>query len=154
MKNKYLQFKISIVLSAIALIPVFSSACFADAKPTSITCDSVTPVSSLSNILFKNSNLHGGRGRTFLDQDRQFKGKRTLWVARLDGKVISCFGLYRCDYPYGCRYYQAMCGDRTSNSSLTRSARKGGSSIALVGTGKGQCFSIDTSLARDGSVRK
>ncbi len=125
------------------------------AKPvTSISCTSVTDVAGLKNVLYKNENIHGGRGRTFLDQDHQLGGTRKLYVAGMNGAVFSCFGLYRCDRPYGCRYYQAMCGDRVSNRSFIKKARSNGDHNILVGKKKGPCFKIDSTAYRYGSVRK
>ena len=122
---------------------------------SNLTCTSITDVASLRNVLYKNDNVHGGRGRTFLDQDHRLKGTATLKVAGTNGKVFSCFGLYRCDNPFGCRYYQAMCYDRVSNTDFIRLARaNGGTKYALVGKDNGPCYKIDTSLSRYGSVRK
>jgi len=123
--------------------------------PGGLKCNSISPVASQSNILYKDSNLHGGRGRTFLDQDHRFGGVRRLNVAGTNQKIISCFGLYACDQPYGCRYYQAMCGDGLAKSQLVAKARQnGGSSTVLVGDGSGRCFSFDSGASRVGSVRK
>ena len=38
-----------------------------------IKCTSTRDVGRMSNALYKDGNLHGGRGRTFLDQDHQFR---------------------------------------------------------------------------------
>lgn len=120
-----------------------------------LTCSSVVDVASLRNVLYKNENVHGGRGRTFLDQGRRLKGVRTLKVAAMDGTIYSCFGLYRCDSPFGCRYYQAMCGDSVSNSQFSKKAKQlGNSYYALVGTGSGTCYKILTTTNRYGNVIK
>lgn len=126
------------------------------AKANTLTCKKIVDVGTLRNLLYKNSNLHGGRGRSFLDQDHQLGGVRTLKVAGTNGKIFSCFGLWACDHPYGCRYYQAMCGDSLSNASFAAKARQnGGSNFALVGNGNGKtCFKINAASARYGSVRK
>ena len=123
-------------------------------QPGTISCSSVTDIGGLSNILYKSSNLHGGRGRSFLDQDHRFGGVRKLLVAGSNGKVIGCFGLYACDQPFGCRYYQAMCGDATSNSVFAANAAQNGGTRVLVGTGTGMCFSFPANVSRYGSVRK
>lgn len=120
-----------------------------------LTCTSITDVATLNNVLYKNENKHGGRGRTFLDQDRRFGGTRTLRVAGTNGKIFGCFGLWACDRPFGCRYYQAMCHDSLSNRNFARAAKaNGGTFDALVGTGRGKCFKIRADLSRYGSVRK
>jgi hypothetical protein len=126
-----------------------------NAMGTTLQCTSVTDVGTLRNVLYKNENVHGGRGRTFLDQGHRFRGVRTLKIAAMNGTVYACFGLYRCDSPFGCRYYQAMCGDSVSNSQFARKAQQlGGSYYALVGTGNGACYKILTTVSRYGSVYK
>jgi hypothetical protein len=125
------------------------------ASGSKLQCSSVVDIASLRNVLYKNENVHGGRGRTFLDQGRRLKGTRTLRVAAMDGTIYSCFGLYRCDSPFGCRYYQAMCGDSVSNSNFAKKAKQlGGSYYALVGTGRGTCYKILTTTSRYGNVIK
>lgn len=121
-----------------------------------LRCSSITDVSGLRDVLYKNANLHGGRGRTFLDQSHRLGGVRTLKVAGTNNKIFGCFGIFACDRPYGCRYYQALCGDGLSNSQFAAKARQnGGSKYALVGDGgkRGKCFKIDASASRYGSVR-
>jgi|GEM_PF-4621296 len=125
------------------------------AQGSTLTCTSVTDIKSIPNILYKNSNVHGGRGRTFLDQGRRLRGVRTLRVAGMNGTIYSCFGLYKCDSPFGCRYYQAMCRDSLSNSQFAaRAQANGGTFYALVGAGNGPCFKILTNVSRYGNVRK
>lgn len=123
-------------------------------RANKVTCTQVVQVSSQRNILYKSSNLHGGRGRTFLDQDHQCGGARRLTVAGTNKTPFACFGLYACDHPYGCRYYQALCGDGLSNTQFSSRARQnGGSSVAYVACGR-KCFAFDSKLSRVGSVRK
>lgn len=121
---------------------------------STITCSSVIDVGGLRNVLYKDQNVHGGRGRTFLDQDRRLHGARTLSIAGQNGKVIGCFGLYRCDWPFGCRYYQAMCHDMSSKTTFMKNAKKNGGITVLVGTGSGTCYSFPANASRYGSVRK
>lgn len=128
---------------------------FAKAAAGTLTCTSIKDLSKQRNVLYKNSNLHGGRGRTFLDQDRQLKGVRRLKVSGTDGTVFSCFGLYACDRPFGCRYYQATCGDKLSNAKFAAKARLyGGTTTVYVGKGNGVCYSFNATKSRVGSVRK
>jgi hypothetical protein len=124
------------------------------AQAETLTCTSIVDVKTQRNVLYKNQNLHGGRGRTFLDQDRQLAGTRRLKVAGLNGNVFSCFGLFRCDAPYGCRYYQAPCKDTLSNKSFIAKANENGGNYVLVGKGNGKCFKVSASAARYGAVRK
>lgn len=121
-----------------------------------ISCSSVVDISSLPNVLYKNENLHGSRGRTWLDQGRRSGGVRRLVIAGLDGVVFGCFGLYACDSPYGCRYYQAMCSDPLSNSQFIGAATShgGGSPYAYVSTGSGTCYKFKADTARYGNIIK
>ena len=143
-------------LFAITALFYFSSFCsHANAAPSgTLSCSSVTDVSGLGNVLYKNANKHGGRGRSFLDQDHRFGRTRRLLVAGSNGNVIGCFGLWACDRPYGCRYYQAMCGDSTSNQTFAVNAARNGGTRVLVGRGTGRCFSFPANVSRYGSVRK
>jgi hypothetical protein len=124
------------------------------AQAETLTCTSIVDVKTQRNVLYKNENLHGGRGRTFLDQDRQLGGTGRLKVAGLNGNVFSCFGLFRCDSPYGCRYYQATCKDTLSNKQFVTKANENGGNYVLVGKGKGKCFKVSASASRYGAVRK
>ena len=124
------------------------------AQAETLTCTSIVDVKTQRNVLYKNENLHGGRGRTFLDQDRQLGGVRRLKVAGLNGTVFSCFGLFRCDSPYGCRYYQATCKDTLSNKQFVTKANENGGNYVLVGKGKDKCFKVSASASRYGAVRK
>lgn len=138
------------ILALVASLFVVSSA-----QAETLTCSTITDVKNLKNILYKNENVHGGRGRTFLDQTRQLGGIRRLKVAGLDGTVFSCFGLYKCDQPYGCRYYQATCKDTLSNKKFVERANELGGNYVLVGKGTGgKCFKVQANAARYGAVRK
>ena len=118
-----------------------------------LKCKTTLDAARLGNVLYKNQNIHGGRGRTFLDQGHRFYGARTLRVAGTNGTIFGCFGLFRCDSPYGCRYYQAMCHDGLSNSAFAATARRnGGTTMALVSNGGGLCIKINAASARYGSV--
>lgn len=135
---------------ALAATLLFASA----AQAETLTCNTTVDVKNAKTILYKNENLHGGRGRTFLDQTRQLGGVRTLKVAGLNGTVFSCFGLFKCDQPYGCRYYQAMCKDTLSNKKFIEKAKELGGDYVLVGKGNGKCYKVQASAARYGAVRK
>jgi hypothetical protein len=124
------------------------------APAKALSCSSVTDIGKLRNVLFKNANVHGQRGRTFLDQGHRFGGKRTLPVINAKGTQVGCFGLYRCDFPFGCRYYQAMCGDPSGNGAFARKVKAGGGNTAyIVGPGN-VCLSFPATAARYGSVKK
>lgn len=153
----------------IASIFLLSVLCFtgnAHAAAKTLTCDKVVSVGKIRGILYKNQNVHGGYGRTFLDRDHRFKATQRLIVAKKvvtkldDGTeqitypAISCFGLQACDTKaYGCRYYQHLCGDFTSNSVFIKRATTKAGKLAFVGTSKGTtCYSFPSDRSRFGSL--
>jgi len=123
-------------------------------KKVSSSCSKTIDMGGVPNMLFKNSNVHGGRGRSLLDQGHSFGGTRTLRVLGANNKQIGCFGLWACDHPFGCRYYQAMCHDSLSNSAFLSAARKNGGTTVYVTNGSGRCYSFPASSARYGHVFK
>lgn len=127
----------------------------ARSKAATLKCTTVTDINTLNDILYKSSNLHGGRCGTWLDQDHRLGGSRTLRVAGTNKTIFGCFGLYACDRPYGCRYYQRMCGTCLSKSQIAAKARaNGGTTTAYVGNGNGRCYSFNANTDRYGRVRK
>ena len=158
--------KLCIVALAFALCWVtFESPAFA--KTRRLKCRKIISLSKLPNLLYKNSNVHGGRGRTLIDSSGRLGRVGTLWVAKVqpgtlqaDGTkskptypVFSCFGLWACDEPYGCRYYQAMCGDGLSNSSFAAKAKTKAGKLAIVGNGRSKtCYSFPADASRFGNI--
>ncbi len=119
-----------------------------------LKCRKIVPLKKQRSVLYKDNNIHGGRGRTFIDQDRQLGGPSRLYVAGLNKRIFSCFGLWSCAGGWGCRYYQATCGDRLSNKDFIRKAKRNsnGRPKALVGAGKGKCFLMTATASREGNV--
>ena len=141
------------VAAVLALLVVAQPLHAAPRATGKVSCRTTLDAARLGNVLFKNENVHGGRGRTFLDQGHRFGGTRRLTVAGTNGTPYACFGLWACDHPYGCRYYQRLCGDGLSNSGFAAGARKnGGSTTALVTNGSGLCIKINAAASRYGSV--
>lgn len=48
---------------------------------TTISCTSVVDISTLPNLLYQNENIHGSRGRTWLDQGHRQGGTRRVYIA-------------------------------------------------------------------------
>lgn len=164
------------LIAAIAVLGVFlvsSDAFAAKSKPKvkedTLKCKKVIDIRTLPNVLYKDSNIHGGRGRTWIDSEGRLGRARLLTIAKIvKGKKnkktgkrtrtkyvkVGCFGLFACDAPYGCRYYQAMCKDPISNSELERRTNtRGTNNMAVVGNGNGQtCYSFDASASRYGNI--
>ncbi len=115
-------------------------------------CGLTLSIDKVSWVLYKPSNLHGGRGPTFLVQDpAERTGKRRLQIKDINCKTISYFGLYATDRPYGARYYQASGGSRHTAQQLYRLATKAGSSTILV-EGKGKWVAVNDPRLRQGRV--
>ncbi len=116
-------------------------------------CQTVTPLTSLSGILYKPENIHGGRGPTFLVQSpKERTSKRSIEIRDVNCKKIGSFGLWATDWPYGARYYQAVKGGSSlSAKQLYSKARKAGSSSILV-QGVNKWIRVTNPLKREGKV--
>ncbi len=126
-------------------------------KPSEMSigkCGVVVSISSLSGVLYKESNLHGGRGPTFLVQNSSEQtGKAKLLIKDMNCKVISSFGLYAKDYPYGERFYEGVPGGAGHNADeLYALARKAKSSAILVEGVNGKWIKVNDPRHRQGSV--
>jgi len=116
-------------------------------------CGTVVSIDAVRWVLYKPSNLHGGRGPTFLVQNPSERtGKNRLEIRDVNCKVIAYFGLWAVDAPYGARYYQGIPrGSRFSAKKLAQAASRAGSSAILV-QGKGKLIKIDDPRKRQGAV--
>jgi hypothetical protein len=113
-------------------------------------CPNIVSINSLRYILYKPSNLHGGRGMTFLVQNPQERpGKSRIEMRSLACKNVGFFGLFKTDYPYGARYYQQTGGSGNNTGVILR--KLGGSKSILV-EGRGKWIRIDNINFRQGSV--
>ena len=115
-------------------------------------CSKVVSIQGLNGILYKPENLHGGRGPTLLVQNPYERtGKRRIEVRDLNCKLISSFGLYRTDWPYGARYYERSGGGKHTAKQLSLLAKKGGGASILV-EGVQKWILIKNPLRREGEV--
>ena len=106
-------------------------------------------------VLYKPSNLHGGRGPSFLVQNvAERTNKQTIEIRDARCRVIAAFGLFRTDSPYGSRYYMRSGGTGQSDGELLALARQAGSNNILVEGVGGKWILVRNPLERDGSVRK
>lgn len=119
------------------------------------TCSNVVSIDKLRGVLYKESNLHGGRGPTFLVQNvNERTNKRKIEIRSVTCKLIGSFGLFRTDFPYGSRYYQKTGGSNLNARQLLLKALVGGSSSAILVEGKGKWIRVDNPLRRQGNIRK
>ena len=128
----------------------------ASASAESITaCGRIVPITEAGQILYKPTNVHGGRGPTFLVQnyDEQTGRKRREIRRATDCKRIGYFGLWSIGWPYGERYYQrAPGGSRLSAKDLYTKAGGRRKSAILVQGINGRWIRIANPLKREGEV--
>jgi len=116
------------------------------------TCSKIVSIGSLRYVLYKPSNLHGGRGPTFLVQNPSERtGKRKLLIKDKNCKTISSFGLYATDQPYGARYYTGVPGGKYHNAQKLRSLAKGG--YILVEGKNDKWVKVANPLNRQGTIK-
>ena len=116
----------------------------------------VVPINSISGggVLYKSSNLHGGRGPTFLVQNAAERtGKQVIEIRDARCQVIGSFGLFATDQPYGARYYTRSGGSGIDSNGLLAAASLVGSTNILV-EGKDKWIRVKNPQDREGSVRK
>ncbi len=116
-------------------------------------CAEKVSIDDLNGVLYKPDNLHGARGPTFLVQNAYERTKKKRIVIRdVNCKIISQFGLYATDWPYGARYYQKSGGGKHSASQLYRLAKLAGSSNIFVEGTKGRQIVITDPRKRQGTI--
>ena len=90
----------------------------------------VVPINEISGggVLYKSSNIHGGRGPTFLVQNvAERTGKQVIEIRNARCEVIGSFGLFATDQPYGARYYTRSGGSGIDSDGLLAAASLVGS---------------------------
>lgn len=116
----------------------------------------VIPINSLigNGVLYKPSNLHGGRGPSFLVQNvAERTNKQVIEVRDAACNLIGTLGLFATDQPYGSRYYSKSGGSGFEDDQLYALARQVGSSNILI-EGVNKWIRVKDPRAREGSVRK
>ena len=115
----------------------------------------VVPIMSLSEVLYKPSNLHGGRGPSFLVQNvAERTNKQVLEIRNARCEVIATIGLFRTDQPYGSRYYMRSGGSGQDGDELLRIASLVGSTNILIEGVNGKWIRIKNPTEREGTIRK
>lgn len=117
----------------------------------------VVPVNQIpgAGVLYKPSNLHGGRGPSFLVQNvGQRTNKRSLQIRNARCEEIATIGLYKTDQPYGSRYYMRSGGTGQDADELFRLANLVGSDNILIEGVNGTWIRVRNPQNREGSVRK
>jgi hypothetical protein len=116
----------------------------------------VVPINAIAGggVLYKPSNLHGGRGPSFLVQNvAERTNKKVIEIRNARCEVIATLGLYATDEPYGSRYYSRSGGSGQDADELFRLAELAGSPNILV-EGVNKWIRVRNPNERDGSVRK
>jgi hypothetical protein len=110
---------------------------------------------SLTEVLYKPSNLHGGRGPSFLVQNvAERTNKQVLEIRNARCEVIATIGLFRTDQPYGSRYYMRSGGSGQDADELLRLASLVGSTNILIEGVNGKWIRIKNPNEREGTIRK
>lgn len=146
---------ISISVAAFGLLLAPTAPAFADA--TNVCAGHVVPITEIpgAGVLYKASNIHGGRGPSFLVQNvGQRTNKKTLEIRNARCEVIAAIGLYATDQPYGSRYYMRSGGTGQDADELLRLANLVGSDNILIEGVNGTWIRVRNPENREGSVRK
>ena len=141
----------------IAFLVVFGLSSYVLAQDQNICGGKIVSIRNIAGggVLYKPSNLHGGRGPSFLVQNvTERTNKQTIEIRDARCRVIAAFGLFRTDSPYGSRYYMRSGGTGQSDGELLALARQAGSNNILVEGVGGKWILVHNPLERDGSVRK
>ena len=125
--------------------------------PNSVgTCVNIVSINRIpgAGVLYKPSNVHGGRGPSFLVQNvKERTNKQVIEVRDARCQPIGTFGLFRTDQPYGSRYYSRSGGSGFDDDQLLGLAKRVGSSNILI-EGVGKWILVKNPKNREGSVRK
>ena len=151
----------SLLIAALALTIVSASAAraedAAEAAPKARTiCQNIVPINEIpgGGVLYKSSNLHGGRGPTFIVQNvAERTNKKVIEIRNARCEPIATIGLFATDQPYGSRYYMRTGGTGQDSDELYRLAMLVGSPNILV-EGVNKWIRVRNPNERDGSVRK
>jgi len=129
-----------LLFSSIAFTSFLFSNIYESKAQTANKCSEVVSIKDLYGVLYKPENLHGARGPTLLVQNAiERTKKRRIQIRDRNCKLISTFGLFRTDYPYGARYYQKSGGSNHTARQLyqlSRKARGAGGGILVQGVDK------------------
>jgi|GEM_PF-5633860 len=120
-------------------------------------CSNVVSIGQIpgGGVLYKPSNLHGGRGPSFLVQNvRQRTHKSVLQIRNVNCELIAKIGLYATDQPYGSRYYMRSGGTGQDAGELRRLANRAGSNNILIEGVNGTWIRVQNPENREGSVSK
>jgi len=153
------NFRVSVLLASLFVpLVVFADTSTHSSKlgdQKSICSGKVVSINSLSEVLYKPENLHGGRGPSFLVQNvSERTGKRVIEIRNARCEAIGSFGLFATDQPYGARYYSRSGGSGFSAAELRELALKVGSTNILVEGVNGKWIKVRDPLNREGTIRK
>ncbi|MCC6953588.1 MAG: hypothetical protein IT290_05680 [Deltaproteobacteria bacterium] len=126
-----------------------------EAKARTI-CPNIVPINEIpgGGVLYKSSNLHGGRGPTFIVQNvAERTNKKVIEIRNARCEPIATIGLFATDQPYGSRYYMRTGGTGQDSDELFRLAMLVGSPNILV-EGVNKWIRVRNPNERDGMVHK
>ncbi len=149
----------SILFSAVAMFLAVLGICtvVSPAMADTVCTGKIIPINEIpgGGVLYKSSNLHGGRGPTFLVQNvGQRTNKKVIEIRDAKCNIIGGFGLYATDQPYGSRYYTRSGGSGHDSDQLLALANLVGSNTILVEGINGTWIRVRNPQLREGSVRK
>ena len=139
----------------LALCSVVLISNVASAQTTNVCHGRVVSIESLGRVLYKPSNLHGGRGPSFLVQNEAERtNKKVLKIRNARCEPIASIGLYATDQPFGSRYYMRSGGSGEDADALYALATKVGSPNILIEGVGGKWIRIQDPRLREGAVQK
>lgn len=138
-----------------AMLSLLPTVAYTQDFAQTVCAGKVVPIMSLSEVLYKPSNLHGGRGPSFLVQNvGQRTNKQVLEIRNARCEVIATIGLFRTDQPYGSRYYMRSGGSGQDADGLLALASQVGSTNILIEGVNGTWIRIKNPQNREGTIRK
>jgi hypothetical protein len=140
----------ALCLIVLRLIMAEPSSAFAQ---SATDCSNQVSIMDLRGVLYKPVNEHGGRGPSFLVQNPiERTGKKRLEIRDVNCKLISRFGLYATDFPFGARYYEKSGGGKHDAKALLKLAKKAGSRSILVQGVDGKWIVVRDPTRREGKI--
>jgi len=118
-----------------------------------ICAGKVVPITSLTGVLYKSENVHGGRGPTWLVKNvAERTHKKVIEIRNARCEVIGSFGMFAEDGMYGDRYYTRTGGSGIDAEGLVREGTKVGSYNILVEGVNGKWIRVKDPRNREGAL--
>lgn len=118
-----------------------------------ICAGKVVPITSLSGVLYKSENVHGGRGPTWLVKNTAERThKKVIEIRNARCEVIGSFGMFAENGMYGDRYYTKTGGSGIEADGLIAEGNKVGSLNILVEGVDGKWIRVKNPTQREGAL--